>query len=509
MSRKAIKGLSVLLTTIITLMIFTGCKNNKKNDDNSDSQIIWKTYSDEYAEIWQEPLDELLKQKGADYTVKIEAYSSVYADSTEVKYVDILSEMKNNGEFADIISVPGASTSVDNDESTGEYIFEYQYPYIEAVSKEIFYNLDEYFQTENGEKIIQQMNSVDLQNAKTDGSIFGLSQNIKETNAVAYNMKYIEKYDIDVDSLSADVFQNEQMLSTVYYGESGDVTAYLAYNNLYSVNLCDISISETVMYDFANSEIVNVFNNEKSDEYLAKVYDLKNKGLVSAEDCDEFFAVDTYTYTDQVYETDYTYTDTQGNEKTAEVVVIPNVNTTGTYLSPCVPATGIASWSENKDNTFEFLTLLYTDPDIANLIQYGVEGENYFLEDGKAEYADDNPLYIAGGYFTNQLITYSQENMAENKQEYMNNYYSSFDAEKIAGFFFDITPVFEEINATNAVYWEDVNKQLDSTEESLLGIESSDMAASLSEIQARLNEAGINTIIEEAERQLEEWNNEN
>ena len=43
--------------------------------------------------------------------------------------------------------------------------------------------------------------------------------------------------------------------------------------------------------------------------------------------------------------------------------------------------TAIASWSENVENAKDFLLKLFTDKDIANLIQYGTEGQDYELDE--------------------------------------------------------------------------------------------------------------------------------
>ena len=79
-----------------------------------------------------------------------------------------------------------------------------------------------------------------------------------------------------------------------------------------------------------------------------------------------------------------------------DTVVVPDLSNPVLAPYPAETATAIASWSQNKEMAFDFLTRLYTDPDIANLIQYGVEGEDYHLEDGYAVYEEDNHLAAAG-----------------------------------------------------------------------------------------------------------------
>lgn len=43
---------------------------------------------------------------------------------------------------------------------------------------------------------------------------------------------------------------------------------------------------------------------------------------------------------------------------------------------------GIAAWSQNQEAAFTFITLVNTDCEIANLLQYGIEGRNYEVDAG-------------------------------------------------------------------------------------------------------------------------------
>lgn len=67
---------------------------------------------------------------------------------------------------------------------------------------------------------------------------------------------------------------------------------------------------------------------------------------------------------------------------------------------------GIASWSEHPQEAFEFLTLLATDSDVANLLYYGVYGVAYELVDGCARRLDTSEYEGVG------LGSYGNVNMA-------------------------------------------------------------------------------------------------
>ena len=69
------------------------------------------------------------------------------------------------------------------------------------------------------------------------------------------------------------------------------------------------------------------------------------------------------------------------------------------------------------------MTLLYTDAEIANLIQYGVEGVDYSVESGYAVYNQDNGLRNYGENFTNPLLTYPKEGMPQDKRSMVERCY--------------------------------------------------------------------------------------
>lgn len=43
----------------------------------------------------------------------------------------------------------------------------------------------------------------------------------------------------------------------------------------------------------------------------------------------------------------------------------------------------ISSWSRNKESAFQLLNLVYTDPELSNLLGYGIEGTHYTIENGE------------------------------------------------------------------------------------------------------------------------------
>lgn len=161
--------------------------------------------------------------------------------------------------------------------------------------------------------------------------------------------------------------------------------------------------------------------------------------------------------------------------------------------------------SKNPEKAMELLNLMYTDPTLVNLLCYGIEGENYVVKDaekgiiGYPEGMDaqtrtyDNTL---GWTWGNMLIGYTWEGDDPDVHEQMVEFNNSAKRSKALGFTFDPSNVQNETTACANV-----------AAKYTIGIESGtlDPAEALPKFQKELKDAGIDTIIAEKQRQLDEW----
>lgn len=161
--------------------------------------------------------------------------------------------------------------------------------------------------------------------------------------------------------------------------------------------------------------------------------------------------------------------------------------------------------SENPEKAMELLNLMYTDPVLVNLLCYGIEGENYVVKDaenGIIGYPDgqnsqtktyDNTI---GWTWGNMLIGYTWEGDDPDVHAQMIEFNNSAKRSKALGFTFDPTNVQNETTACANV-----------AAKYTIGIESGalDPDEALPKFQEELKSAGIDQIIEEKQRQLDEW----
>lgn len=164
----------------------------------------------------------------------------------------------------------------------------------------------------------------------------------------------------------------------------------------------------------------------------------------------------------------------------------------------CIPAL-----SEHKEAAMKFLNALYTDAELSNLVCSGIEGVHYVKnEDGTIDFADGLDAFTTGWpsgmgtFWPNITITYP---WTPNPADYYDTWIeSNKNAEMSAamGFTFNPANVTDEIAAcTNVVsqYYNTI----------VLGLE--DTQTLLEQFRAELHDAGIDTIIEEKQAQLDAW----
>jgi len=166
---------------------------------------------------------------------------------------------------------------------------------------------------------------------------------------------------------------------------------------------------------------------------------------------------------------------------------------------------GIPSISKNNETAMKFLNLMYSDKDIVNLLDWGIEGKHYQKVEGKEgviRYVDgvdaktttyNMPL---GYLFGNQFLSYTMEGDDPDIWSKMAEFNKNALHSKAMGFTFDATPVKAEYAAvTNVVMQYRLPLETGSV----------DPEKVLPEFVAKLNSAGMDKIMAEKQKQLDEW----
>lgn len=161
----------------------------------------------------------------------------------------------------------------------------------------------------------------------------------------------------------------------------------------------------------------------------------------------------------------------------------------------------IPAQCENPKKALAVLNLLYSDSDFQNLFRYGIEGKDYVVSDGIASYPDGvtsdsvgwgNELWLCG----NGSVGYAWETDPENVYEKFTEYNDTAQESPLYGFIYDTTNVKNEITAITNV-----------TDKYKAIIENGDAdpSTTLPQFNEELKSAGIDNIIEDMQKQVDEW----
>ena len=170
--------------------------------------------------------------------------------------------------------------------------------------------------------------------------------------------------------------------------------------------------------------------------------------------------------------------------------------------------TGIASNSEDPEMAFKFVSALYSDPEVMNLWQYGIQDVNYKVQaDGTAYFADgeDGTNYKyhqnTGWFMGNQFISYVW-NDGTKSADYWTKLQKHNDWAEYSpafGFMWDSTNYSTEITALNNAL-ETYRSALETG-----SVGASNVDSTLKKLNDALYAAGLQDVMDAKQKQLDEW----
>ncbi len=174
--------------------------------------------------------------------------------------------------------------------------------------------------------------------------------------------------------------------------------------------------------------------------------------------------------------------------------------------------TGIASNSEDPEMAFKFIAALYSDPEVMNFWQYGIEGTNYqVLDDGTAYYVDgeDATSYTyhqnSGWAMGNQMISYVWNDGTKTADYWdllaSHNDWASYSP--AYGFMWDSSDYTTQLTALQNA----LDTYRPALETGSVGVENVDTYLDL--LNEALYAAGLQTVMDAKQEQLDEWLAEN
>lgn len=366
---------------------------------------------------------------------------------------------------------------------------------------------------------------------RVNGNIYGIPT-LKDNAyiiSLMYNNTMAQALGLDMDQVHFNTFQElkdffyevkEKRDSHPQYKEFADlpicekpnyfVPFYFAVESFMTDNytaVCNVpKIMQLAGYD--ENTVVNLYETPEFRDACLTIQKFVEDNIYTYEEKYEWFGTGG-VFTTWTWGRTYLDEDSLGDFK-SKMLTIQDVWKDTTNLQTA--GTCISVNCKEPERAMMFLNLVNTDPKLATMLRFGVEGTHYVLDgDGKVSFdgtRNEDPnnrgyYYWYGASIGNLTIVNANESLAGPDNIMLKNM-RDFNQNAVAsahmGFVLDTTPIANEIAACNSVIAEFqtdlLNGYLDSAD---------DVNASIDEFVAKLKANGSEKITAEVQRQLDEF----
>ncbi|MDY3918275.1 MAG: ABC transporter substrate-binding protein [Candidatus Limivivens sp.] len=253
--------------------------------------------------------------------------------------------------------------------------------------------------------------------------------------------------------------------------------------------------------------VENLFTSDFYKEYCQRIYDYNQKGYISQDAATDTTAVGELVKAGTLMS--YT-TGGKPGIKVQETGLSGQEMVIFQTMENYIGSTSVAQFpwtvpinSDDPAAAVTYLNELYTNPDLQNLLAWGIEGTHYVLNDeGLATYPEgvdaSNSGYnhSMGWLMPNQFLTHVWEGNNPDLWEEMKEFNNSAIVSSASGFAFNSENVLNEMTAVQNIY----NEFQTSVEYGFV-----DPETGIQEMNDKMMAAGLQNIIDEKQAQLDEW----
>ncbi|MCD7867552.1 MAG: ABC transporter substrate-binding protein [Clostridiales bacterium] len=355
-----------------------------------------------------------------------------------------------------------------------------------------------------------------VQGTTVDGKIYAIPANLYSAGAmgIGYNQTLAEVCGIQMgDSVTMEELteigrilkEKDKNLCLTTRGD-GTLTSFPAFYELESFG-GDLNYG-IILDPLHSTTIVNAYESAEYQEYCMILKNWKDLGyipddtLLSGENGTEAFAGGMYFY-EWSSVSPATQAVIQAKGLDFEEILLPATNVLLSTENVQEYAWGVTSSCENPEKAVEFLNLLYKDEEVTNLLQHGIEGREYEkVSDSVICYPEgvDQSNVAYGADFTifgDTAMHYQYEPLTEDFSTEIQEFEERAQTAKVFGYTFSTEGLTSEIAAVSSV----VAKYRPILETGM----ADDVEETLEEFNQELEDAGIDRIIEENQRQLDNW----
>lgn len=376
--------------------------------------------------------------------------------------------------------------------------------YVYNSLKGSFLELDSLLE-KHGKKTLEFMPKVLKDGAKVNGKIYAIPS-IKELGhqfCITLNKKYIDKYGFNVSTIT-ELDDLEFMFEVIKKNEP-EVVPYLIYtysSSAFSMPMERIveQVPSALYFDNrTNYKLVNTFETPEFQQYAALMHNWYTKGYI-LQDAATIKSIDSYEKTGNWFAGAYSYNplvEMQLSRRLGyEVLTVPLRQPFITKKDIEYHMQAISSTSEDPERVMMFLELLNTDEYLYNLLAYGIEGIHYKKVSEKVIDVCSDRYYAANHTFGNRELAYSMSYYPKTLKEDFEEFDSRAIISPLLEFNFDPTSVESEIASITEVT-EDIEGPV------FVGAVNPEVYIPM--VIEKYKNAGLDKVIDEQQRQINEW----
>ena len=350
-----------------------------------------------------------------------------------------------------------------------------------------------------------------------DGNIYGIPtyQMMGQTRCICFVKELADQY-LDLEALRKAIDSSPQWSQEVYdiltkYCEDVKASGI----NFKSTSILNLKGLDTitgpygVRYGDEGCEVVNVYANENSDvryktarEWMEKGY-IRQDALSCTDEADYNGKIDGNLFWDEVY-SPY-QADILTEQYGVEIITVPYDVEPYIGMKALAGGTSITESSAYKKEAMQVLNLLQTDKELYNLLVFGIEGEDYTVEsEGRIRTSYDSSPTANDSYGLYKWIV-GNSSLAYNIQSEPDSYNTwafeevnnSPNRSYLMGFQADTTQITDMLSQVSSI----VTQYLQP-----LNVGSvDDWEGNYNEFKKKLRIAGEEQIIEELQKQINEF----
>ena len=379
-----------------------------------------------------------------------------------------------------------------------------------------------------GQGILETLPEAYINTTNINGQTLGVPVYKDNVATIYYAMRtdILEKYDLveqaqniksvdDIEAILKVVDENEPNLVPLYCQKdqgvltcgcflSGDIADVITYEPLYQEQIVVFPGEDPYT-------AVDIFHSDAYEAAVTKMHDWYEKGYVfkdtATSELTQATSISSDTAFSMVFAAENATMMSTVQDCGYDMTVIPLAYQTVTsqkisQLDWVIPVT-----STEPEAAMKFMNLLYTDADVVNLLNYGVENVHYVKNDNGTisfpEGKDGNSVGYYGNlsfFIGNQYLAYVYDNYDPDTRAKSKEINDNADLSPLLGFTFDSSDYANEISAVTNVVAEYNNSLISGM---------SDPATELQAFRDKLDTSGMQTLVAGVQEQLDAWLAEN